>query len=68
MGQMELSGIKVMSCGILTHDERAEVLNVITKALDEANFNLEIGGYDDTDGATFDVLFIKKDAKKGLHA
>jgi len=44
---------------ISTSDERAEILNIITEAIENKNF--WVAGYDDTDGVFLKVLLMKGD-------
>lgn len=44
---------------ISTSDERAEILNTITEAIENKNF--WVAGYDDTDGVFLKVLLMKGD-------
>lgn len=45
---------------LLTPDERADVLNAINDMLEEQGFNLEVGGYEDTNGVIFNVSLIRR--------
>ena len=45
---------------LLSPDERADVLNAINDMLKEKGFDLEVGGYEDTNGVIFDVLLVKR--------
>lgn len=52
--------------GLLTAEERAEVLNDLTKMLHDKGYNLMIGGYDDTSGVVFEILLQKINDEGGL--
>lgn len=52
--------------GLLTAKERAEVLNDLTKMLNDKGYNLIIGGYDDTSGVVFEILLQKINDEGGL--
>lgn len=52
--------------GLLTAEERAEFLNDLTKMLIDKNYNLMVGGYDDTSGVIFEILLQKVNDKEGL--
>ena len=52
--------------GLLTAGERAEFLNDLTKMLIDKNYNLMVGGYDDTSGVIFEVLLQKIHDEEGL--
>ena len=52
--------------GLLTAEERAEILNDLTKMLNDKNYNLMVGGYDDTSGVIFEILLQKIDDEGGL--
>lgn len=52
--------------GLLTAEERAEVLNDLTKMLIDKNYNLMVGGYDDTSGVIFEILLQKIHDEEGL--
>ena len=52
--------------GLLTAEERAEILNDLTKMLIDKNYNLMVGGYDDTSGVLFEVLLQKIHDEEGL--
>ena len=45
---------------LLTPEERADVLNAINDMLEEQGFNLEVGGYEDTNGVIFNVSLIRR--------
>lgn len=45
---------------LLSPDERADVLNAINDMLEEKGFDLEVGGYEDTNGVLFDVMLMKR--------
>lgn len=45
---------------LLTPDERADILNAIDNMLKERGFNLEVCGYEDTNGVMFNVLFMRR--------
>ena len=52
--------------GLLTAKERAEFLNDLTKMLIDKNYNLMVGGYDDTSGVLFEILLQKIHDEEGL--
>jgi hypothetical protein len=52
--------------GLLTAEERAEFLNDLTKMLIDKNYNLMVGGYDDTSGVIFEILLQKYNDEEGL--
>ena len=52
--------------GLLTAEERAEVLNDLTKMLIDKDYNLMVGGYDDTSGVLFEILLQKIHDEEGL--
>ena len=52
--------------GLLTAGERADFLNDLTSFLIDKNYNLMIGGYDDTSGVIFEILLQKIDDDGGL--
>lgn len=52
--------------GLLTAEERAELLNNLTKMLIDKNYNLMVGGYDDTSGVLFEILLQKIHDEEGL--
>jgi hypothetical protein len=52
--------------GLLTAEERAEILNDLTKMLNDKNYNLMVGGYDDTSGVIFEILLQKYNDEEGL--
>lgn len=45
---------------LLTSDERATVLNLISDVLEENGIDLEIGGYEDCNGTFFDVFLMRR--------
>lgn len=45
---------------LLTSDERATVLNLISDVLEENGIDLEIGGYEDRNGTFFDVFLMRR--------
>lgn len=45
---------------LLTSEQRAEVLNIIEKALSSKDCDLTVGGYEDNDGVFFNVLLMKR--------
>lgn len=52
--------------GLLTAEERAEFLNDLTEMLINKNYNLMVGGYDDTSGVLFEILLQKYNDEEGL--
>jgi hypothetical protein len=52
--------------GLLTAEERAEILNDLTKMLIDKNYNLMVGGYDDTSGVIFEILLQKIHDEEGI--
>ena len=44
---------------LLTSDERADVLNLINRMLENNGFNLEVASYEDTDGCFFNISLWK---------
>lgn len=44
---------------LLTSDERADVLNLINRMLENNGFNLEVASYEDTDGSFFNISLWK---------
>lgn len=52
--------------GLLTAEERAEFLNDLIKMLHNNDYNLMVGGYDDTSGVIFEILLQKYNDEEGL--
>ena len=44
---------------LLTSDERADVLNLINRTLENNGFNLEVACYEDIDGSFFNISLWK---------
>lgn len=49
---------------LLTSDERAYALTLITKTLQANSVNLEVAGYEDCDGVCFNLMLGKADENK----